>query len=44
MRKSNQTSKREDSKLLQTSLKYSQITDLGTRVHFIDFIYDLEEF
>ncbi|KAM3134070.1 hypothetical protein pb186bvf_013796 [Paramecium bursaria] len=29
---------------LQTSLKYSQISDFGNRLTFIDFVYDVEEF
>ncbi|CAK89892.1 unnamed protein product (macronuclear) [Paramecium tetraurelia] len=34
----------KDNKLLQTSLKYSQMSDYNNRLSFIDFIYDLEEF
>lgn len=33
-----------DNRTLQTSLKYSQISEFSNRLHFIDFIYDLEEF
>ncbi|CAK91383.1 unnamed protein product (macronuclear) [Paramecium tetraurelia] len=33
-----------DNKLYQTTLKYSSTSEYNNKLHFIDFIYDMEEF